>query len=96
MPATTAGKIKEVLDALVDQLIDSLSPAQRQTLQLALERYSAGPFDGVFTDGGCSGNPGPGGWAAACRRPPSCSTWARGALRPSPEAWCRARAARPS
>lgn len=28
MPATTAGKIKEVLDALVDQLIDSLSPAQ--------------------------------------------------------------------
>ncbi len=27
-----------------------------------LERYTDGPFDGVFTDGACSGNPGPGGW----------------------------------
>ena len=29
----------------------------------ALERFDAGPFDGVFTDGSCEGNPGPGGWA---------------------------------
>ena len=29
-----------------------------------LERHSAGPTSGVFTDGSCSGNPGPGGWGA--------------------------------
>ena len=28
-----------------------------------LARYTAGPKDGVFTDGACEGNPGPGGWA---------------------------------
>ncbi|HXX47335.1 MAG TPA: ribonuclease H, partial [Myxococcota bacterium] len=28
-----------------------------------LARYSAGPKEGVFTDGACVGNPGPGGWA---------------------------------
>jgi ribonuclease HI len=33
-----------------------LSPAQ------VLERYQAGPKTGVFTDGSCEGNPGPGGW----------------------------------
>ena len=27
-----------------------------------LERYRSGPASGVFTDGSCSGNPGPGGW----------------------------------
>lgn len=27
-----------------------------------LEKYSEGPYDGIFTDGACSGNPGPGGW----------------------------------
>ncbi len=34
-----------------------LTPAQ------VLERYEAGPKNGVFTDGACEGNPGPGGWA---------------------------------
>ncbi len=29
-----------------------------------LERYTEGPKTGVFTDGSCEGNPGPGGWAA--------------------------------
>lgn len=29
-----------------------------------LRRFSKGPLDGVFTDGACSGNPGPGGWGA--------------------------------
>lgn len=28
------------------------------------ERFSGGPQDGVFTDGSCQGNPGPGGWGA--------------------------------
>jgi len=27
-----------------------------------LARYQAGPKTGVFTDGSCEGNPGPGGW----------------------------------
>jgi ribonuclease HI len=29
-----------------------------------LLRYQSGPKTGVFTDGSCEGNPGPGGWAA--------------------------------
>lgn len=37
-------------------------------LQGVLARYSTGPLDGVFTDGGCSGNPGPGGWGAVLVR----------------------------
>jgi ribonuclease HI len=28
-----------------------------------LARYTSGPKEGVFTDGSCEGNPGPGGWA---------------------------------
>jgi len=38
--------------------------ALEQDLEQLLGRYDAGPTDGVFTDGGCSGNPGPGGWGA--------------------------------
>ena len=34
----------------------SLTPAQ------TLERYTKGPKTGVFTDGSCDPNPGPGGW----------------------------------
>ncbi|MEZ4553788.1 MAG: ribonuclease H [Dehalococcoidia bacterium] len=34
------------------------------TTAQVLERYAAGPDTGVFTDGSCSGNPGPGGWGA--------------------------------
>jgi ribonuclease HI len=33
-----------------------LTPAE------VLDRYTAGPKTGVFTDGSCEGNPGPGGW----------------------------------
>jgi ribonuclease HI len=36
--------------------VDLLSPEE------ALARYHAGPRTGVFTDGSCEGNPGPGGW----------------------------------
>ena len=32
------------------------------TCDEVLARYSGGPVDGVFTDGSCEGNPGPGGW----------------------------------
>ena len=37
---------------------------ERLTPEEVLERYSGGPETGVFTDGACEGNPGPGGWAA--------------------------------
>jgi ribonuclease HI len=32
------------------------------TTDEVLQRYSGGPKSGVFTDGSCEGNPGPGGW----------------------------------
>ena len=32
------------------------------TTDQVLERYTSGPRTGVFTDGSCEGNPGPGGW----------------------------------
>jgi ribonuclease HI len=32
------------------------------TPEEVLARYSGGPHTGVFTDGSCEGNPGPGGW----------------------------------
>jgi ribonuclease HI len=32
------------------------------TRDQVLEQFTEGPFDGVFTDGACSGNPGRGGW----------------------------------
>src|SRR5687768_18077657 len=36
-------------------------PVSRTTSEV-LARFSDGPQTGVFTDGPCSGNPGPGGW----------------------------------
>jgi ribonuclease HI len=43
--------------------------ANRRTTPLltpeeVLDRFTRGPKTGVFTDGSCEGNPGPGGWAA--------------------------------
>ena len=32
------------------------------TTDEVLQRYTGGPKTGVFTDGSCEGNPGPGGW----------------------------------
>lgn len=32
------------------------------TLDQVLAKYTDGPTSGIFTDGGCSPNPGPGGW----------------------------------
>lgn len=44
--------------------------AKEENLPLAkvLERYTGGPTEGVFTDGACSGNPGPGGWGVVVVR----------------------------
>jgi ribonuclease HI len=40
----------------------SASYGQLLTTRQVLERFDGGPQSGVFTDGSCSGNPGPGGW----------------------------------
>jgi len=32
------------------------------TTRQVLEKYTEGPLEGIFTDGACTGNPGPGGW----------------------------------
>lgn len=37
-------------------------PNDLLTPEEVLARYHGGPKDGVFTDGSCEGNPGPGGW----------------------------------
>lgn len=42
----------------------SASREQNLTLAEVTERYSEGPQTGIFTDGSCQGNPGPGGWGA--------------------------------
>ena len=39
-------------------------PGGRLTPEDVLLHYTSGPKRGVFTDGSCEGNPGPGGWAA--------------------------------
>jgi ribonuclease HI len=36
------------------------------TPEEVLQRYDGGPKTGVFTDGSCEGNPGPGGWGVVC------------------------------
>lgn len=38
------------------------SKEENLTLEKVLAKYTEGPHEGVFTDGACSGNPGPGGW----------------------------------
>jgi ribonuclease HI len=40
------------------------SREENLTLAQVLEKYHGGPTDGVFTDGSCEPNPGPGGWGA--------------------------------
>ncbi len=40
----------------------SASRTQQLTTDEVLERFVDGPQTGIFTDGSCSGNPGPGGW----------------------------------
>ena len=40
------------------------STEENLTLEQVLAKYTEGPHEGMFTDGACSGNPGPGGWGA--------------------------------
>ncbi len=43
---------------------NSITSTQNLTLDEVLRRFSGGQQTGVFTDGSCHGNPGPGGWGA--------------------------------
>lgn len=43
---------------------DSVTRHQTLTTREVLARFTGGPQTGVFTDGSCQGNPGPGGWGA--------------------------------
>jgi len=38
------------------------NPEELLSPEEVLRRYTSGPKTGVFTDGSCEGNPGPGGW----------------------------------
>ena len=46
----------------------SVTRSMNLTTAQILARFDAGPTSGVFTDGSCSGNPGPGGWGAVYAR----------------------------
>lgn len=43
---------------------NSVTRTQNLTTTDVLARFAGGPETGIFTDGSCQGNPGPGGWGA--------------------------------
>ena len=43
---------------------NSVTRTQSLTTAEVLKRFDGGPETGIFTDGSCQGNPGPGGWGA--------------------------------
>lgn len=47
---------------------NSITRAGNYTTSEILMRFTLGPDTGVFTDGSCAGNPGPGGWGAVFAR----------------------------
>lgn len=50
---------------MADDQLMARNANRSRTPQQVLERATRGPTTGVFTDGSCEGNPGPGGWAFA-------------------------------
>jgi ribonuclease HI len=44
--------------------VQPVTRSLEHALAEVLASFARGPRSGVFTDGGCSGNPGPGGWGA--------------------------------
>jgi ribonuclease HI len=46
----------------VEATVVAVCPELERALDAVLQHHQSGPVDGFFTDGGCSGNPGPGGW----------------------------------
>lgn len=62
---TGAGPIKTALPARARSATRSAAAREENlTTMEVLARYTAGPADGVFTDGSADPNPGPGGWGA--------------------------------
>jgi len=47
---------------------NSVTRTQNLSTDEVLMRFTAGPDTGIFTDGSCQGNPGPGGWGAVYAR----------------------------
>jgi ribonuclease HI len=56
-PSTSSGK-----KVIPHTLTHAGAREENLTLAEVMEKYTDGPTDGVFTDGGCTPNPGPGGW----------------------------------
>jgi ribonuclease HI len=62
---TGAGRIKTALHAPARSATRSASAREENLTSIeVLAKYTAGPTDGVFTDGATDPNPGPGGWGA--------------------------------
>jgi ribonuclease HI len=62
---TGAGRIKTALRAPAWSATRSASAREENLTTIeVLAKYTAGPADGVFTDGAAEPNPGPGGWGA--------------------------------
>lgn len=62
---TGAGRIKTALRAPAWSATRSASAREENLTSIeVLAKYTAGPTDGVFTDGATDPNPGPGGWGA--------------------------------
>jgi ribonuclease HI len=62
---TGAGRIKTALHAPARSATRSASAHEENLTTIeVLAKYTAGPADGVFTDGAAEPNPGPGGWGA--------------------------------
>jgi len=65
----TGGKAKQTSSAKVSRGKRAggrsrVSREENLPVAEVLRRYTGGPQDGIFTDGGCTPNPGPGGWGA--------------------------------
>ena len=58
------GKGREPRPAPRRNAVRASSREENLTVAEVLARYTAGPRDGVFTDGAAEPNPGPGGWGA--------------------------------
>ena len=69
LAAVTRGGVPIVSVAPEGSLVQPVSsPSLEEALAGVLARYTEGPAEGLFTDGACSGNPGPGGWGTVMVR----------------------------
>ncbi len=64
MPCRNSGPDSESADVRKPAVGNSITRQKNLTTAEILARFEGGPQTGVFTDGSCAGNPGPGGWGA--------------------------------